>query len=107
MHDHGLPRLIEPVQVRHRGIEREERVERQRRRLAVKQQRLVAAQLHPVGIADRGDGGEPVERAAQDDGEHARVAPFGARELRQERPGKQHAGSDEEFASCRGMHDIG
>ena len=91
------------MQVRHRGIEREEGIERQRRRLAVEHQRLVAAQLHPVGIADRRDRREAVERAAQDDGEHARIAPFGARELRQERPGEQHAGSGEQFAACRGM----
>ena len=99
MHDRGLAGLVQPMQVRHRGIEREERIERQRRRLAVEHERLVAAQLHPVGIADRRDRREPVERAAQHDGEHARIAPFGARELRQERPGEQHAGSAEQFAA--------
>ena len=47
MHDDRLPGLVEPVQVRHRRIEREEAVERQRRRLAVERERLVAAQLRP------------------------------------------------------------
>ena len=82
MHDGRLLRLVEPVQVRHRRIEREEAVERQRRRLAVEHQRPVAAQADPVGIADRRDGGEPVERAAQHDDEHARIAALGAREPR-------------------------
>ena len=60
-------------EVRHCRIEREERVE-QRRRLAVEDERPVAAQPDPAGIADRRDHGEPVERAAQHDDEHARIA---------------------------------
>jgi hypothetical protein len=107
MHDRGLPGPVEAMHVRHRGIEREERVERQRRRLAVEHQCLVAAQLHPVGIADRRHGGKPVERAAQDDGEHARIAPLGACELRQERPGEQNAGSGKQLAARRGVDGHG
>ena len=49
VHDRGLLGLVEPVQVRHRRIEREEAIERQRRRLAVEHQRLVAAQLTQSG----------------------------------------------------------
>ena len=103
VHDRGLPVPVQPMQVRHRGIEREERIERQRRGLAVEHERLVAAQFHPVGIADRRDRREPVERAAQDDGEHARIAPLGAREPGQKRPGEQHARAAEQFTSCRAM----
>ena len=44
MHDRGRAGLVEPMQVRHRRVEREEGVERQRRRLAVERERLVAAQ---------------------------------------------------------------
>ena len=80
------PALIEPMQVRHRRIEREETVERQRRRLAVERERVVAAQPDPVGIADRRDGGEPVERAAQDDRQEARVAALGAAPAAADRP---------------------
>ena len=82
VHDRGLLRLVEPVQVRHRRIEREERIERQRRRLAVEHQRAVAAQADPVGIADRRDRAQAVERAAQDDDEQARIAALGARQPR-------------------------
>ena len=82
MHDRCLARLIEAVQVRHRRVQREEAVERQRRGLAVHSQRLVAAQLDPVGVADRCDDGKPVERAAQDDRQKARVATLGARPAR-------------------------
>ena len=86
MHDRRLPGLVQAMQVRHRGIEREESIERQRRRLAVERQRLVAAQRDPVRIADRRHRREPVERAAQHDHQHARVAAFGTRELRQIAP---------------------
>ena len=89
VHDGGLLRLVEPVQVRHRRIEREEGVQRQRRRLAVEHQRAVAAQADPVGIADRRDRAQPVERAPQHDDEHARIAAFRPRELRHLAPGEQ------------------
>ena len=88
MHDGGFARLIEAMHVRHRRIEREESIERERRRLAVGPQRIVAAQLDPIRIADRRDGGEPVERAAQHDGQEARVAALRARDPRQVGPGE-------------------
>ena len=47
MHDGGRAGLVEAMQVRHRRIEREEGIERQRRRLAVERERLVAAQARP------------------------------------------------------------
>ena len=105
MHDRRLPGAVEPVQLRHRRIEGEETVELERRVRSVGEQRLVAAQPHPIGIADRRHGGKPVERAAQDDGEEARVAPFGARDFRQIDPGEQRARSEQQFAAgsdCRG-----
>ena len=91
------------MQVRHRRIEREEVIEFQRRRLAAESERLVAAQRHPIRVADRRDGGEPVKRAAQDDGEKARVAAFGVSELRQVRPCEQRAGGQQQFAARGGM----
>ncbi len=65
VHDRRLPRLIEAVQVRHRRVQREKAVERHRRGLAVGGQRLFAAQLGPIGIADRRDDRKPIEPAAQ------------------------------------------
>src|SRR5262249_5819790 len=98
-HDRRLPRRVKAMQVRHRWIERKEIVERQRRRLAVGSERLVAAQRDPVGIADRRHHGEAVERAAQYHDEHARIAAFGAGELRQMRPGEQHARAEQQLAA--------
>jgi len=43
MHDGRRAGFVEPMQVGHRRIEREEGIERQRRRLAVEGERLVAA----------------------------------------------------------------
>ena len=80
VHDGRLLRLVEPMQVRHRRIEREEAVERQRRRLAVEHQRALAAQADPVGITDGRDRTEAVERAAQHDDEQARIAALGPRQ---------------------------
>ena len=91
MHHDGLAGPIEPVEVRHGRVEREETVERQRRRRAVKPERVVAAQLDPIGIAYRRHGGKPVEPATQHDGEEARIAALRARDLRHERPGEQRA----------------
>ena len=100
VHDGRVLRLEETMQVRHRWIEREEGIERQRRRLTVEQQRAIPAQGDPVGIADRGHGTQPVERAPQHDDEHARIATFGAGELRHLRPGKQGAGADQRLAAA-------
>ena len=61
MHDGRLAGLVQPVQVGHRRIEREEGVERQRRRLAVERERRSPRSSHPVGVADRRHRGEPVE----------------------------------------------
>ncbi len=99
VHDGRLLRLVEPVQVRHRGIEREEAVERQRRRLAVEHERAVAAQADPVGIADGGDRTEAIERAPQHNDEHARIAALGAREPRHLAPREQAACADQRLAT--------
>ena len=100
MHDGRLLRLEETMQVRHRRIEREEGIERQRWRLAIEQQRAIAAQGDPVGIADRRHGTQPVERAPQHDHQHARIATFRTGELRHLRPGKQGAGADQRLAAA-------
>jgi hypothetical protein len=88
------------VQIGHRRVEREEAVERQGLRFAVEGQRTVAAQADPVGIADRRHRAEAVERAAQQDDEQARIAPFGPRQLRHLAPGKQRAGAEQRLAAA-------
>jgi len=70
------------VKIGHRRIEREETVKRERWDRALKAQCLVATQLTPVRIPNRRDHGKPVERAAQNHGEEARIAAFSARKLR-------------------------
>ena len=66
--------VIEAGEIGHRRIEAEETVERQRRMRAVPAQRQRAMQIGIIGIADRRDRGEPVERAAQDDDDEPRIA---------------------------------
>ena len=78
-----------------------------RRRLAVEQESLVAAQGDPVRIADRGHHREPVERAAQHDHEHARIAALGAGDPGHVRPGEEHARAQQQLAACRGMEANG
>ena len=101
--DDRLIGLEQAMQVRHRRIEREKIGELERRRLAVRHQRIVAAQRDPIRIADRRDGRQPVERAAQDDRKKARIAAFGVRQFRQVRPGEQRAGSEQDLAP-RSVH---
>jgi hypothetical protein len=48
-----LARCIEARKIRHRRIEREKRIERQGRVLAVESERQLAVQRDIVGIADR------------------------------------------------------
>ena len=74
MHYRRLARLIKAMEVGHRRVQREEAVEWQCQGLPVQCQGLVAAQLDPVGIADRCDYGQPVERAAENDRQEARIA---------------------------------
>src|SRR5262249_8442446 len=88
------------VQIWHRWIEREEIVELECRCLAVERQRIVAAQRNPIRISNRSHCREPVERTAQHDRKKARVAPFGARELRQIRPGEGGDGGEHKSRAC-------
>src|SRR5262249_38191015 len=95
--DDRLVRFEHAVQIWHRWIEREEIVELECRGLAVDRRRLFAAQRQPTVAAQRTPTGishgslwrEAVERTAEHDRKNAGVAPFGARELRQIRPGEQ------------------
>ena len=103
VHDGGLLRRVEPVQVRHRRIEREEAIERQRRRLAVEDEGPISAQADPVGVADGRDRTEPIERASQHDDEHARIAALGAREPGHLAPCEQRAGAEQGLATARQM----
>src|SRR5260370_1154740 len=103
VNDRCLLRLVKPMQVRHRGIEREERIERQRRCLAVEHQRAIAAQADPVGVADRRHRAEAIERAPEHDDEQARIAALGACALGHLRPRKQRAGADQRLAAAMQM----
>ncbi len=72
MDDQGLPGLILPGEIAHRRVQAEHRIERQ----GVGNGQL-AAQIGIVRIADRRDGGQAVEGAAQDYGHKARVTRAG------------------------------
>jgi hypothetical protein len=91
MHDNGVLRPVEPMQVRHRGIERKEGVERQCRRSPIQHQRAIPPERHPVGVTDRSNGAESIKGTPKNDHEHAGIAALGACKLRQLRPGKQSA----------------
>ena len=101
MHDRRLLGLIEAVQIWHRRIEREERIERQCRRLAIEHQRAVAAQFDPIRVADRRRDREPVKRAPQHDDQDTRIAALGARQPRRVRPGEQCARANQKVPSRR------
>jgi hypothetical protein len=103
MHHNGLTGLVETMQVRHCRIEREETVERQGWRRAIELEGVVAAQLHPIGIADRRHGGKSVERAPQNDSEETRITAFGARDLGYEGPGEQRARAQQQLAAGCGV----
>jgi hypothetical protein len=103
MHDACLAGCVQPVQVRHRRIEREKPVERQRRVRPVAPQDLVAAQRLVIGIADRSDRGKTVKGAAQHDHQQARVAAFRHCNPRHVSPGEQHAGGEQQVAARGGM----
>jgi hypothetical protein len=105
MDDRGLAALVETMQVRHRRIEREKGIERQRRRPAVQHQRAIAAQGDPVGIANGCDRTQSVERAAQDDDEQARIASLGAGDPRHLAPSEQRTGTDQKLATRRQVID--
>ena len=103
VHDARLAGRKQPVQVRHRRIEREEAIEPQRRARPVEPQDLVAAQRLVIGIADRSDRGKAIEGAAQYDHQEAWVAALGHCDFGQMSPGEQHAGSEQQFAARGGM----
>jgi hypothetical protein len=76
--------------------QREERVQHHRRVRAVGGQRNRTMQAGIIGVADRGDGGQPVERAAQDHHDQPRVAAVGgAGEFRQIRPGGERGAAEQ------------
>ena len=86
MHDGGGARLVEPMQVRHRRIEREEGIERQRRRRAVERERLVAAQPTQSGSPTGATAASPSSAPRSTITSRRGSRPFRARELRQHRP---------------------
>ena len=103
MHDRCLLCLVEAVKIGHRRVERKERIEGKRRRLAVENKGAIATQAKPIGIADRGDGTQTIECAAQNNDQQARITAFGTRQLGQLRPGKQGAGTQQRGAAARQM----
>src|SRR5271165_6384837 len=74
MHDRRLLPVVEALEGGKRGMEGKEAVERQRGALARSGEGEIAVQVGIVRIADRRDRRQPVERAAQDDDDEARVA---------------------------------
>src|SRR6516165_858580 len=103
MHDGRAACLVEAVKVGHRGVQRKEGVERQRRRGTSEEKRLFAAQPRPFGVSDRGHGGQAIERSAQDDNQQAGVTAFCAREPWHIGPGEERARSQQELAAARSM----
>ena len=68
--------------------------------LDAKRDRAVQAGI--IGIADRRDGGKPVQRAAQDDDDQARIAAARrAREFRQVGPGRKRRAAEQQRAPRR------
>ena len=106
VHDERRLRADQPRKIGHARIEREEAVERQGRGRPVEAQGERAVQRGVARIADRADGRQPVERAAQHNDDEARVARAGGGgQLRDHGGGKQRAaGSDQ--GSARGMGDL-
>ena len=74
MNDQRLALLIERVQPRHGGVQRKERIERQRRLLPGGPEGEVTAEGSIVLVADRRHHGEAVHRAAQDHRDETRLA---------------------------------
>src|SRR4249919_663119 len=67
---------------------------------AARRQRDRAVQACVVGVADRRDGGEAVERAAQDDDDQARIASVGgACEFREIGPGGERRAAEQKRAA--------
>src|SRR5882762_8389413 len=100
VHDGSLLCIVHSVQVRHRGIEREKCIQRQRGCLAVEHQGPISAQADPVGVADRCDRTQSIERAPQHDDEHARIAARRPRKPGHLAPCKQSTGAEQRFATA-------
>jgi hypothetical protein len=84
-------------------VQGKEAVERDGRVLARKRQSDLAVQPLVVGVADRSDGGQAIEGAAQHDHDQARIARAGsARQPRQLRPSEHGRAAGEKRASRRG-----
>jgi hypothetical protein len=103
VHDRGLLCLVQPVEVRHRGIEREECIERQRLRLAIEHQRPIAAQANPVGVTDRRNRPQPIQRASEHDDQQARITALGPRQPWHLAPCEQRTGAQQSFATVGQM----
>ena len=102
MDDRRLLGAVEPREVRHRGMQAEEIVESQRLVRALELEGDLLAQALVGRIADRRHGGQPVERAAQDDHDQPGIARAGA--LAQSaagRPRRRGAGGAEDSATWR------
>ena len=99
--DHrGMLVAIHARKFRHRRMQREERIQHDRRMRAVRGERDRPVQAGIVGIADRRDGREPIERAAQDHHDQPRIAAVGrAREFRQISPGRERRAAEQEAAA--------
>jgi hypothetical protein len=87
---------IHPRKFRHRRMQRKEIVERQRRVRPGRRQCDRTVQAGIVGIANRRDGGEPIQRAAQNDDHQPRIAAVGGtREFRQIGPRRKGGAAEQ------------
>ncbi len=85
MDDGRLPRPEQTVQMRHRGIECKEAIERQCRLLSCGRQGAVATQRRPLRVADGRDRAQPIEATTQHDHEQTRVPAVSVRQARRPR----------------------
>ena len=98
--NHGrLLLAIHPRKFRHRRMQRKEIVERHSRVRPARRQRDRTMQAGIVRIANRRDGGEPIQRAAQDDDHQPRIAAVGgAGEFRQIGPRRKGGAAEQQRA---------
>ena len=104
MNDERLTVPKQAVQLWHCTVERKEAVERQTRALAGCGQRDAAPEARVVRIAHGGDGGQPIQTAAQHHNQQARIARAGDSHLGHEAPQGQAGGPVPQQAPT--AHDV-
>ena len=107
--NHGsLLLAIHPREFRHRRMQRKEIVEPYSCVRPARRERDRTMQAGIFRIANRRDGGEPIQRAAQDDDHQPRIAAIGgAREFRQIGPCRKGGAAEQQRASRRRRRSSG